>query len=154
MMVTLSGDRFHFIPGQEVEFEEEEAQRLVENHYAKFTEDSKNSDNDELTILKAKADTLGIKYGKKIPLEKLLELVNTKEKVIIFDELKLKADSLNIEYAESITLEELTALVQAKEESIALDALKAKADELEIQYDEDVTVEALTKLIEDAENKE
>lgn len=36
MMVTLSGDRTHFIPGQEVEFEDEEAQRLVDANFAKF----------------------------------------------------------------------------------------------------------------------
>lgn len=46
MMVTLSGDRTHFIPGQEVEFENEEAQRLVDAHFAKFV-DSEIS-NDEI----------------------------------------------------------------------------------------------------------
>lgn len=39
IMVTLSGDRTHFIPGQEVEFEDKEAQRLVDAHYAKFVGD-------------------------------------------------------------------------------------------------------------------
>ena len=38
MMVTLSGDRTHYIPGQEAEFENEEAQRLVDAHFAKFVD--------------------------------------------------------------------------------------------------------------------
>lgn len=36
MLVTLSGERHHFIPGEEVEFEADEAQRLVDGNFAKF----------------------------------------------------------------------------------------------------------------------
>ena len=60
MMVTLSGDRTHFIPGQEVEFENEEAQRLVDAHYAKFVGDEVEEESidetqiDEATTTKKK----------------------------------------------------------------------------------------------------
>ena len=52
MMVTLSGDRTHYIPGQEAEFENEEAQRLVDAHFAKFA-DSEIT-NDEIVDTKKK----------------------------------------------------------------------------------------------------
>ena len=78
MMVTLSGDRTHFIPGQEVEFEDKEAQRLVDAHFAKFVGDSFTK-TDELAELKAKADELGIKYTKKTTLEELTKLIEEAE---------------------------------------------------------------------------
>lgn len=43
MLVTLSGERHHFIPGEEVEFEAEEAQRLVDGHFAKYVEEQEES---------------------------------------------------------------------------------------------------------------
>lgn len=39
MLVTLSGERHHFIPGEEVEFEAEEAKRLVDGNFAKYVEE-------------------------------------------------------------------------------------------------------------------
>jgi hypothetical protein len=39
LLVTLSSERFHYVPGQEAEFSADEAQRLVDEHYAKFVDE-------------------------------------------------------------------------------------------------------------------
>lgn len=72
MMVTLSCDRTHFIPGQEVEFENEEAQRLVDAHFAKF------ADNE---IIEDEISSDEIVEGEE-PLDEIIEdeIVETKKK--------------------------------------------------------------------------
>lgn len=55
LLVTLSSERFHFVPGQEAEFEADEAQRLVDNHYAKFVDIEEVTPIEEVT-----ADTVEV----------------------------------------------------------------------------------------------
>lgn len=51
LLVTLSSEHFHYVPGQEAEFEADEAQRLVDEHYAKFVDGKSSVDEEKVKPL-------------------------------------------------------------------------------------------------------
>lgn len=87
MLVTLSGERHHFIPGEEVEFEAEEAQRLVDGHFAKFVDE-------EVALIKE------VKPLSKMTKDQLIEYAASKD-IQINIELTKKEILLSIENYES-----------------------------------------------------
>lgn len=85
MLVTLSGERHHFIPGEEVEFEADEAQRLVDGHFAKYV-DSEPNENQEKPIGKMTKDELleyavskGIEANAEMTKKDILALIENSE---------------------------------------------------------------------------
>lgn len=97
MLVTLSGERHHFIPGEEVEFEAEEAQRLVESHFAKYVEEQEESVEPDKNTVKPDDNV-------KKPISKMNK-----------DELLQYAESIGVIIDPQLNKKEIIALVEKSE---------------------------------------